>query len=64
MEESKHFPKKRVINFLLTLLILFSTSICIGSKYQKERLVSKEVAFIAVIVFIIYTVVSTFYNAK
>jgi len=53
-----------VINFLLTLAFLFTTSMCVGSKYQKEKLVSTEVAIIAVIVFIIYTVVSTVYNAK
>ena len=53
-----------MINFLLTLAFLFTTSMCVGSKYQKEKLVSTEVAIIAVIVFIIYTVVSTVYNAK
>jgi hypothetical protein len=64
IEESKNFPKKRVVNFLLTFLILFITSMCVGSKYQKKRLVSIEVAIVAVILFIIYTIVSTVYNAK
>ena len=64
IEESKHFPKKRVINFLITLLILFTTSMCVGNKYQKEPLVPTFVAIIAVIVYIIYTVLSTIYNAK
>ncbi len=53
-----------MINFLLTLTFLFTTSMCVGSKYQREKLVSTAVAIIAVIVFVIYTVVSTVYNAK
>lgn len=53
-----------MLNFLATLVILFTTSMCIGSKYQKDKLVSIEVAVIVVILFIVYTVISTVYNAK
>jgi hypothetical protein len=37
---------------------------CIGSKYEKEPLVEPWVAITSVIVFIIYTILSTLYNAK
>ena len=31
--EARHFPPARVINFLITLALLFTTSILIGNKY-------------------------------
>jgi len=62
--ESKHFPKTRVINFLVTLTLLFATQMCIGSKYQKEELVSPTIKVIMVIVFVVYTLASTFFNVK
>jgi hypothetical protein len=62
--ESKHFPKTRVINFLVTLTLLLTTQMCVGNKYQKEALVSPIVKFIMIIVFLVYTLASTYFNVK
>jgi hypothetical protein len=31
--EASHFPRKRTINFIVTLVLLFITSIIVGKKY-------------------------------
>ncbi len=37
--ESRHFPIPRMINYFLTLCMLFITSMVLGNKYQIEHLV-------------------------
>ncbi|TNV78400.1 hypothetical protein FGO68_gene12330 [Halteria grandinella] len=62
--EAKHFPPKRVIKYLITLAMLFITSMCMGTKYQQKRLVDPYVSYVILAIFIIYTVISTFFNCK
>ena len=62
--ESRHFPLHRCTDFLITLLLLFTTSIMVGNKYQTQQLVEPVWAYIMLSVFIAYSVVSTLYNAK
>ena len=63
-DEAKHFPIARLINFFLTLAFLFGTSMLVGNKYQSERLVDPVYSFIAFVIFVIYSLLSTLYNAK
>jgi hypothetical protein len=61
--EAKHFPLKRTVNFLITLLILFSTSMVIGTKYQ-SGITDPIYGYLLLAIFIVYSLVSTYYNAK
>ena len=62
--EVRHFPLKRVLNFVLTLAILFLTSMMLKNKYQKEPLVKPVYGYLMLAVLIIYSVLSTIYNAR
>ena len=55
---------KRTANFILTLIFLFITSMLLGNKYQKEKLVEKEMALFILAMFISYCIASTIYNAR
>lgn len=62
--EGKHFPLKRSLNFLLTLALLFTTSMMLGNKYQVERLVDPIYSYVFIVLFILYALISTYFNAK
>lgn len=62
--ESKHFPVGRIVNFFITLALLFSTSMLMGSKYQVDQLVEPIFAYIVLTIFILYAIISTIINAR
>jgi ABC-type transport system involved in cytochrome c biogenesis permease subunit len=62
--ESQHFPVSRTLNFVSTLSLLFITSMMMGSKYQREDLVPAFYSYAMLAFFIIYSIISTIYNAK
>lgn len=62
--ESQHFPVGRTLNFVSTLSLLFITSMMMGSKYQREDLVPAFYSYAMLAFFIIYSIISTIYNAK
>lgn len=61
--EASHFPRKRVINFAITLMLLFLTSIIVGNKYQSERLPAIY-GYLMIGVFLLYTFYSSYENAR
>ena len=62
--ESSHFPLHRCIAFLVTLILLFTTSIMVGNKYQTEQFVDPFIAYIMLAIFVTYSVVSTIANTR
>jgi uncharacterized membrane protein YfcA len=62
LNEASHFPRKRVVNFSITLALLFLTSIIVGNKYQKERLPAIY-GYLMIGVFLLYTFYSSYGNA-
>jgi uncharacterized membrane protein YfcA len=62
INEASHFPRKRVVNFLITLALLFLTSMIVGNKYQKERLPAIY-GYLMIGVFLLYTFYSSYGNA-
>ena len=63
-DEASHFPLKRTANFALTLALLFLTSMCLGTKYQTERLVEPVYGCLMALTFLLYSIISTIRNAK
>ena len=63
-DEQKHFSLKRILNYLLTLVLLFVTSMLIGSKYDTVKLVPLWVSIVATVLFTIYCVVMTILVGK
>jgi uncharacterized membrane protein YfcA len=61
--EASHFPRRRVINFAITLVLLFLTSIIVGNKYQSERLPAIY-GYLMIGVFLLYTFYSSYGNAR
>lgn len=49
---------------MVTLILLFATSMLIGHKYQNETLVEPKYRYTALGAFIVYSMISTYYNAK
>ena len=62
--EGKHFPLMRTCSYCLTLLMLYATSVLLGNKYQKERLVDVKYGYLALAIFIVYSFISTFIYAR
>jgi uncharacterized membrane protein YfcA len=63
LNEASHFPRKRVINFAITLGLLFLTSIIVGNKYQSERMPAIY-GYLMIGVFMLYTFYSSYGNAR
>jgi len=63
LNEASHFPRKRVVNFSITLGLLFLTSIIVGNKYQKERLPAIY-GYLMIGLFLLYTFYSSYVNAR
>lgn len=63
-DESRHFTPFRVTNQFLNLIMLFVTSMMLGNKYSKERIVSLETGYMALGLFVIFAIVLTLFNAK
>ena len=61
--ESKHFPLKRTLNFILTFLLLLTTSVLFGNKYQ-EQSIDKVYGYSALGLFMLYTLASTWFYAR
>jgi hypothetical protein len=57
--ETLHFPLKRTIHFVVTLLMLFLTSMCLGTKYSTRSTVDPVYAYLMFFAFILYTIYST-----
>mmetsp|Transcript_13221 Transcript_13221/g.13040 ORF Transcript_13221/g.13040 Transcript_13221/m.13040 type:complete len:95 (-) Transcript_13221:423-707(-) len=60
-EESSHFVFSRILNFALTLLFIFVTSMTFG-RIHTQTLVPPEVAYLIFAAFLLYCIGSTLFN--
>lgn len=64
INEGKHFPLKRTLKFLTTLILLFITSMSLGSDYENEHLTSGYIKYIITALFVMYCIGLTIFEAR